>query len=158
MAPQKIVSLTVTICSLAAATCWAQGDKLMPCRELATTFFAKSAQQMQDEFKAYELDMQFTIYICSTQYMHPPLLEFADWFAARGQPTADYLRDKLMHPTDDETTRDIVRVLAFMVIRRSYDVTGDLPLMRLLDSRIAGIVDSDVKAHSQMLLAQLRQR
>ncbi len=152
----RAISITTTVLLHVTRICSAQEQKLGLCPDLAKTFFAKPPQQRAAEFAKSDLDRQFTIYVCGMQYMHPPLMGLAVEFASQGRTTANYLREKLMSPVDDKTTRDIVMVFQFMAIRGAYDVVGDVALMRLLENKVNNIGDADDRALAQMFLNDIR--
>jgi hypothetical protein len=155
------IVIRVLVAALALGTCacrtTAAETVLRECPNLAKTFFAKPTRQTIAEFTSHDLEMQYTIYLCGNQYMHPPTLHLAVPFASGGEKSALFLRQKLAGKTDDLTTHDIVRVFVEMQRQRTYAVKGDASLMVLLREKVQAIRDPYWKGNAESMLAKLDQ-
>jgi hypothetical protein len=130
---------------------------LRACPHLAKTYFSRPLQQTIDDFTSQNLDMQYTIYLCGNQFMHPPKLHLAMPFASEGEKAAVFLTQKL-EQADDLTTRDIILVFAEMTRQNSYDVQGDARLMETLKKRVQSIKDDYWREHANNLLLEIERK
>jgi hypothetical protein len=132
-----------------------QVDDLKSCPNLMRTFFEEPTTVRYAEFLSYSLDAQFQIYICGTQYRHPPDFVLAQPFASQGQAAAQYLRPKLQSATRDRTIRDILLVFFYMVIDRRHDVR-DTEIMRLIDAKVSAVQDRYAREAAEDMLTLMR--
>lgn len=124
------------------------------CPELAESFFQKPLKEQVAKFPSYELQKQYTIFICGNQTIHPPAQYLAGAFAQDGPKAVDFLREKLKNAKDDLTIRDITLVFAEMNKLKTYDVAGDSELINLLTEKISGM-KSAWKDTSEQLLREI---
>lgn len=108
--------------------------------DLAKTFFRLPTKQQQIEFRQYDMEKQYEVYICGNQYIHPPAIYLARTFALRGESLSEFLVEKFQQ-ANDETVRDITLVFSEMSRQKTYDVAADSELMRLLTNRIDKVKD-----------------
>lgn len=131
-------------------------ERLQACPALAETYFGQSTNVMEDEFPSYDIDMQFQLYICGNQYIHPPLIFLKTPLAMQGEGVAAYLEGKLIDPEiDDLTIRDIVLVFEEMEYLNSYDVRDDTALRELLQAKSREIEDPELRAFVQEQVAEI---
>ena len=101
-------------------------------KNVVDAFYTKSLKERISAFPRYSFDDQYAIYLYGNQVQHPPAIYLADPFAARGQSIVLPLSDRLKAATDDLTIRDIVMVFSAMSRDKTYNVSGDERLMKLL--------------------------
>jgi hypothetical protein len=68
-------------------------------------------------------------------------LYLAESFAVGGEAVAPFLKQKLAQTRSDTTVRDIITVYAEMRRQGTYDVRGDVELMKLMGDRVQAIRD-----------------
>jgi hypothetical protein len=125
------------------------------CSVIARKYFQVGADQVMREFTNHDLETQYSIYLCATQYMHPPLLEFANRFASEGQGAADFLKAKLRKASDDRDIQDIARVFAEMKRQGTYDATADKELMVMLRKKVGAMKDPFWQGQAKIVLGRI---
>jgi len=131
------------------------------CRQVAQTYFydgdAISIEATLDGYSSYDLDTQFLIFRCATEYMHPPLMQFTPLFAGGGMSTARYLEGKLRQGQSSRTTMHILEVFADAQRQGAFDATQDPELMILLRQSVADHRGEPWHERSQRLLQEIEQ-
>jgi hypothetical protein len=115
------------------------------CGVLAKTFFRLPVTQQLKEFQAYSVERQYDVYICGNQTMHPPAVYLATTLASRGGEAVGFLKERLEMARDDRTIRDLVRVFTEMNRLKTYDVSGDKALMRMLVEAVSRMTNEGWK-------------
>lgn len=108
-------------------------------------------------FAAQDVRTQYEIYICASQYVHPPL-HFAEEFAAEGDQALPFLVEKLRRTDHDATKVGIIEVLVQMDRQGSADIAHNATVMALLRSKVDTIRDTDDKVRAEQLLARIGER
>jgi hypothetical protein len=121
------------------------------CPKLLDPWFHKAPGDVSARLPSQSLETQYAVYLCGTQYVHPPAKYLAGTLASSGEPMVRFLRQKLNEHPDDLTVHDIVRVFEMMQWRRTYDVRADTPLMALLHERVQALDDSQ-RAQTEVML------
>ncbi len=109
------------------------------CRKLERTYFRNPIRQTIREFSARPLADQYAIYLCGTQFIHPPALELAGPFAAQGPPAAAFLKGRLAATVEDLDVRDILQVFREMKRQHTYSAASDDSLMFLIRAKSGSI-------------------
>jgi hypothetical protein len=107
------------------------------CNIWIKTFFREPTKEQIKKFSTFNIEDQYSLFICGNQIVHPPALYLAEPFAANGKVVSDFLKSKLKQATDDLTIRDIIRVFTEMNRQGTHDVVGDNDLMMLIHEAIA---------------------
>ncbi|WP_157798683.1 hypothetical protein [Dyella ginsengisoli] len=146
-----LVRMVIIAASLLVAGCgFAANSHLRnTCDPWLDTFYKKPLRERIDTFDSYDLGSQYQIFICGNQVIHPPAIYLAESFAKEGGGAVPLLKTKLVQADDDLTVRDIVLVFAEMQRQRSYDVSKDADLVRLIVEKVNGIHDPEWKAIAQ---------
>ncbi|WP_155950980.1 hypothetical protein [Rhodanobacter sp. OR87] len=146
-----LVRLTVVSASFLVAGCsFAANSHLRnTCNPWVNTFYKNSLRERIATFDSYDLGSQYEIFICGNQVIHPPAIYLAESFAKEGAAAVPLLKKKLAQADDDLTVRDIVLVFAGMQRQRSYDVSKDADLVRLIVEKLNGMHDPEWKAIAQ---------
>lgn len=152
------VASFIVLLSFVAAGCSGANNHIQgyDCPELAKTFFRKSLRTTIAEFRDFDVDKQYAIYICGNQFVHPPMIHLAEPFARGGEKVANYLKIRLLETTNDLTVRDIILVFAEMSRQKTYDVAGDSNLMEILLEKVSSMKDPDWRQMSDNNLNQIR--
>jgi hypothetical protein len=126
------------------------------CSQLTAYFSGQPPKVRMAQFAAADLEKQYSIYICGTQYVDPPARELMEPFARGGGKVVKLLKSKLSQKIDDPTVRDVVWVLAEMSRQRTYDVASDSALMNTVDARVLEIKDPFWKSFTESQLREIR--
>lgn len=113
------------------------------------TFYKRSLKERIATFDSYDLENKYWIFICGNQVIHPPAIYLAEPFAKQSAAAVPFLKTKLAQADDDLTIRDIVLVFAEMQRQRSYNVSKDSDLVKLITEKVNGMHDPDWKAIAQ---------
>jgi len=105
-------------------------------------------------FTQFDLEKQYAIYICG-QGMEPPAIYLSKPFAREGEKVVPFLKTKLLTATDDLTIRDI---FAEMSRQKTYDVSGDVDLMKVIDESVNKEKDPYWKQLSQQMLNEIKKK
>lgn len=143
--------LIIAGCSFAA--CSGLRDE---CGPWVDTFFQRPLKEQIATFDSYSLQNQYQIFICGNQAIHPPAIYLATPFAKQGAAAVPLLEKELAQAHSDQTVRDIVLVFAEMQRQRSYDVSKDTSLMRLIAKKVNGMHDPEWKAVAQGNVDKIR--
>ena len=127
------------------------------CKDLSKSYFRQPQTAMLESFGTFDLEKQYTIYLCGNQYIHPPFTMFTKPFAAQGAPVANFLRGKVSTARSDLTVRDIVRAYVEMKRQRTFNARDDAELMQALDARISSMKYEDWKAITRKMYEELAQ-
>jgi hypothetical protein len=111
------------------------------CGAVASALVGKPPGEVIETFTRSDLDTKYQIYVCGNQWIHPPALYLAESFAVGGEAVAPFLKQKLAQTRSDTTVRDIITVYAAMRRQGTYDVRGDVELMKLMGDRVQAIRD-----------------
>jgi hypothetical protein len=126
------------------------------CSQLTAYFSGQPPKVRMAQFAAADLEKQYSIYICGTQYVDPPARELMEPFARGGGKVVKLLKSKLSQKIDDPTVNDVVWVLTVMSRRRTYDVAGDGEFMRTIDARVLEIKDPFWKGFAESQIREIR--
>jgi hypothetical protein len=126
------------------------------CEGVPKEFFSMSSDQQLVEFKKYDFDRQYEIYICPQQGVEPPELELATHFAKEGKAIVKPLEAKLDRAHDDYTIRDILYVFSEMSEEGTYEVARDRSLMNMLVDKVNSIRRPTVRATAEDSLQYIR--
>jgi hypothetical protein len=151
--------LFIIVWILGSCVAWAKPPDVPSrvCKELSKTYFKQSRQEMNDSLAGLDLERQYEIYVCGSQYIHPPILGLVKPFAAQGTPVVNLLRRKLVTVGGDLTVRDIVRVLVEMKRQQVVDARNDVELMGLLDARIEKMKSPEWREITRQMYLELAQ-
>lgn len=114
------------------------------CESLVSFFYEPNSKQVAD-FKTYDLDHQYQLYICGVQYIEPAMMQYGWYIAARGKSAIPYLEERLAKVPNGKTAQNIIYVFYAMRQLGSYDVAGDSELMRQIDEAIGRISNAVTK-------------
>jgi hypothetical protein len=126
------------------------------CSQLTEYFYGEPLKVRISQFVATDLEKQYAIYICGSQYLEPPATYFAEPFARKGGGIVEFLKNRLSHASDDGTVRDIVLVFTEMGRQRTYNIAGDSDLMRVVDDRVAAMKDEGWKRLVEQQVKEIR--
>lgn len=112
------------------------------CSRLTSYFYGEPLRIRLAQFSEADLEKQFAIYICGSQYLEPPAMYFVTTFAREGHNAAKFLRVKFLQTKDDGTIRDIITVFSEMQKEGTYPVASDRELMQVIHSSAARIRDA----------------
>lgn len=112
------------------------------CLRLTSYFYGEPLKARLAQFSDADLEKQFAIYICGSQYLEPPAMYFVTPFAQEGRTAANFLRTKLLQTKDDGTIRDIIMVFSEMQRAGTYPVASDRELMQVIRNGAARITDT----------------
>lgn len=115
------------------------------CNIWIKTFFREPTKEQMKKFSTFSIEDQYSLFICGNQVVHPPALHLAEPFAAKGETTAIFLKNKLKQTIDDLTVRDIIYVFTEINRQQTYDIIGDGDLMRLMHEAVARMNNEDWK-------------
>lgn len=147
----------VVVALLASCAGWTKNVDIpsRQCKELSKSFFKQSQWEMVDSLASLGLEMQYAIYLCGNQYIHPPIQGLVKPFAAQGRPVADLLRNKVATARSDLTVRDIVRAFVEMKRQQTFVARDDADLMRVLDARIESMKSPEWKAITREMYSEI---
>jgi hypothetical protein len=74
---------------------------------------------MAERMEHYSLEKQYEIYLFGMQVIHPPVFEFADPIAKRGQEAVPFLIAKLTSADNDIEVTDILYIIVEMTFLKS---------------------------------------
>lgn len=118
------------------------------CDRLISSFFMKlNAEQRQEEFAHFDIDTQYSIYICGNQKVHPPTVYLAESFSKEGKKIIPFLTDKLLSTKSDSSIRDIIYIFGWMQRLKIYDVASDGVLIDLINKKTFEIHNESRRAH-----------
>jgi hypothetical protein len=153
---------TVLACSISAflvinSSCTTGMERAMEdqCHVWANSFFRKPIDERIAQFSGYDIDSQYSIFICGNQFIEPPAIYLAGPFALEGRKVVALLRKKLLETKHDPTIRDIVLVFREMSRQGSYDVASDTDLMKLMADKVAGIEDADWRRITRQMVSEI---
>lgn len=127
------------------------------CSDLIDEIYGKkSLQYRENDFSNYDIDMQYAVYICGMQFIHPPMMYLAGLFAKEGNKAVGFLKTKLMEANDDLTIRDLILVFNRMSWLKTYDVANDDELMHLISDRVGGMKDPGWKQTTLEMIAEIK--
>ena len=153
----RLASLGVALASVVVA-CAVPPNQLngkAECSKLLDTWLHKAPSDVSRRLPSESLETQYSVYLCGTQYMHPPAKYLAEPLASQGEQMATFLRQKLIEHPDDVTTNGIVRVFDAMQWQGTYDVRGDTALMALLQEKVQAIRDPYWRGQTEVMLARI---
>jgi hypothetical protein len=146
---------------LLVGACAGQDPELRLCGPIAREHFYDgeriSTARTLEQFSSYDVETQYIIFVCATQYMHPPLLDFTGPFAAGGNVTAEFLKDELRQGQDGRSTMHILEVYVEAERQGTYRASEDVGLLRLLRDTVDSQEDSPWHDRSERLLEELEQ-
>lgn len=102
-------------------------------------FFELTTDVQVERFQGFDMGRQFELIIVGNQQIHPPALYLVPIMAQSGKAAVPFLVDKLNATRDELTVRDIVSIYSSMQKIGSYDVRGDVTLMKLIEAKVAEI-------------------
>jgi hypothetical protein len=149
----------IAVCLLLACVGWAKPPDVPSrvCKELSRTYFRQSQAELMNSLASLDLEKQYVIYLCGSQYKHPPILSLVKPFASQGQPVVDMLRSKVGTSRSDLTVRDILRVFVEMKRQKIFDARNDADLMRLLDERVQEMKSEEWREIARGMCSELAQ-
>jgi hypothetical protein len=115
----------------------------------------KSPDETVEIFTRSDLATKYQIYVCGNQLIHPPALYLAQSFAVGGEPVAMFLKQKLEQTRSDTTVRDIIQVYRAMQYQGTYDVSGDMELIKLLTDKVQAIRNDDWRKYCTEILEEI---
>ena len=143
----KTRSWLVVLCTLLSACAWLDrtlaGRSLAACPNLMDQYLVSQDDEAIEAFHRLDLSGQYEVYICSSQYVHPPAMGFVSAFAEGGERVAEFLVVQLASGVNDLTFRDIVRVFSEMRRQGTYDVGSESLFVRWLEARAEAISSPD---------------
>lgn len=108
--------------------------------ELIRNFFIKTkSSERIKEFKNYNIEEQYELFIFGNQVIHPPTRYLADPFVERGSTLVPFLKVKLRAAQDDITIHDITYLFLELARTKRYDVSNDQEILALLDQLVQGM-------------------
>jgi hypothetical protein len=125
------------------------------CSELTENFYGKPLKIRIAEFGNYELEKQYAIYICGNQFIEPPATYFAEPFAREGSKVVGFLKAKLSQTNDDGTIRDLILVFTEMSRQKTYAVSADRDLMKLMGASVARIKNDGWRQTTEQMLSEI---
>jgi hypothetical protein len=119
--------------------------------------FKRPEKDRVAEFKRFDIEKQYAIFICGMEYTYSLAFEFADAFALEAGKAIGFIKARLMEARDDLTVCDLMLLLCRMQRVGSYDVTGDEELMRYAQERVEGMKDEEWKELCELYLMHIRE-
>lgn len=135
-----------------------EDSPIADCSGFNKTFFSKPTTVQLIEFAALDIETQYAIYICGSQFREPPSIYLAAPFGKQGVVVVGFLKEKLKVARGDLTIHDIILVFDQMNRQDTYDVVGDLDLTRVIEDGVARVKDSFWRQRSARALEEMRQR
>lgn len=130
----------------------------LDCSQLNKTFFSKPTTEQMAEFRSFDVETQYAIFICGNQVREPPSIHLATPFAKEGEAVVGFLKRKLSTARGDLTIRDILLVFQEMSRRNTYNIAGDDDLMRVITEAVGRVKDVDWKKTCEQSLSEIRQQ
>lgn len=126
------------------------------CSAVPNGFFRQSFEKYSSDFRSFDLEKKFSIYLCAMHYHHPPTLGLADIIAEKGEKAVGFLKTKLSQTKDDAIVWYIVEVFEYMHFLHTYDVAGDRDLVGLIVHKKNKMKDSYAKKSVQRMLDEIQ--
>lgn len=101
-------------------------------------FFDLDVKSRREAMRTYPLERQWTLYLYDHQRMHPGDLALAEPIAARGEPAARYIVERLAETTNDFDHPAALWVFGTMQRRGYFDIckSAYVSVLRENESRI----------------------
>jgi hypothetical protein len=106
-------------------------------------------------FRRYDLQKQYEIYIYGNQIREPPAVYLAEAFAMEGRAVVGMLQEKLLTASDDLTVTNIVVVFGWISFLKSYDVAANKNLVDILADKIGHVRDPYLKQTCKREMAKI---
>jgi len=119
--------------------------------------FQRPKKDRVAEFKRFDFEKQYAIFICGRQYTYSYAYEFDEPFALVAGKAIGFIKARLMEARDDQTVRDLILLFWEMQRVGSYDVAGDEELMRYAQERVEGMKYERWKRLSEEYLKDIRE-
>jgi hypothetical protein len=126
------------------------------CSQLTEYFYGKPLKARLAQFADADLDKQYAIYICGNQYLEPPATYFARLLAREGGKVVGFLKKKLSQANDDGTIRDVIAVFAEMNGQKTYAVSDDQELMKLMTGSVARMRDDGWRRITEGMVSEIQ--
>ena len=88
------------------------------------------------QFKNYNLEEQYELFLFGNQVVHPPATYLDSPFAEQGPIVVPFLKMKLEATKDEATIRDIALIFSEVARLKLYDFSKDAELMSLLNQKV----------------------
>ena len=121
----------------------------------ARAFYKQPTAQQLKTFRQNTVSDQPNLYFFGNQVRHPPAIYLARCFALNGKSAVVLLRSKLVEASGDLTVRDITMLFATIDAMGTYDVAGDVQLMRALSARVAKMQDEGWRDTAEKKIASI---
>lgn len=158
----SLVTKAVWLLLPLVAACINHERELAHCDQIARAYFYDgeviSLDATLQGFSSYDTETQYSIFVCATQYMHPPLLQFTPRFAAGGEVTAELLKAKLRSGQDGRSTMHILEVFVEAQNQGVFRASSDPELMSLLVHSVDANKESPWHDRSARLLQEIEQQ
>ncbi|MBY0563493.1 MAG: hypothetical protein K2P58_04825 [Hyphomonadaceae bacterium] len=151
------LSLATLLCALLLGCTGGNDPAVGDCRGTFDLYIRDQPNlSLVPSFSDYAPEVQYKIFICAHQYVHPGRNGYAvTSLALQGEPMALLLASKLRESRHSMTTFDTLVVFREMVQTGAYDVSGNSELMSLLANKVADVGDSSTRASAQSILDQI---
>jgi hypothetical protein len=126
------------------------------CSQLTGYFYGDPLKARMARFSEAPLDKQYAIYICGNQYLEPPATYLAKPLASEGSKAVALLKEKLSRANDDGTIRDVILVFAEMSRQKTYAVSTDPELMKLITDGVARMKDGGWRKIVEGMLGEIK--
>jgi hypothetical protein len=126
------------------------------CSQFSNIYFGMSYDERLAEIEDYDLEKKYAVYICGTQYIHPPIFYLAEPLAKEGERAVSFLKERLIEANSDYTVLDILRVFAEMNRLKTYHVSQDKVFIRSIEEVVATITDQALKEMSEHYLKKIK--
>ena len=95
-----------------------------------------SASERIRQFKNYNLEEQYELFIFGNQVIHPPATYLDSPFAEQGPIVVPFLKMKLEATENEATIRDVALIFSEVARLKLYDFSKDAELMSLLNQKV----------------------
>lgn len=124
------------------------------CAEIRRTYAYMS--MTSERFQSYDLDTQYSILICGSQYRHPPML-FSNEFAKGGEPAAHYLAQRLEETEHDPTISEIVNVFSDMSKQNTFYLRDHPRMLALVQSKVSAMKAGPLRDITEAHMEEIRE-